>query len=252
MARMGWSCNLIAGRSAGSIRMSDFKVVSVDMFGTLVDVNSIAPLVWRQFLKDRYTIELAKQYWDRANVLLFQIYDRVIQEQRYVPPKVIFKQCYSELFREIGLDFDPEKAALILAHNHSFSEPFSDAAPFLNAVGKNFPICVSSDTDEDMLGQLKHLYPFDTVFTSESLETYKTGANGRFFSAVIDYYDKEPERIIHIGDSLSDIIGAKEAGIVTCWLNRKNKTWSHDIKPDYEVKSLFKAASILGINIGSE
>ncbi|MDO8716250.1 MAG: hypothetical protein Q7J73_05525, partial [Dehalococcoidales bacterium] len=107
---------------------------------------------------------------------MFQIYDRVIQEHRYLPPKVIYKQCYAELFKEIGLDFDPEQAALILAHQHSFSEPFGDAAPFLDLVGKNCPICVSSDTDEDMLGRLRQLYPFDNVFTSEILGAYKTGS----------------------------------------------------------------------------
>ena len=229
--------------------MKEFKVVSVDMFGTLVDTDSIALSVWRTYLKDRYTFELAKQCWERAEVLVFQYYDEVIRRRQYVPPKSIYKQCYSELFPEFGIDFDPEEAAQILAHRHSFCEPFVDTAPFLDLVGKNYSVCVSSDTDEDMLGQLRQLYPFDNVFTSEALGTYKTGSDGKFFSAVIEYYNEDPGRIIHIGDSLSDIIGASEAGIVTCWLNRKGREWGHDIRPDYEVTSLIGAAAVLGLEI---
>ncbi|MBI2851312.1 MAG: HAD family hydrolase [Chloroflexi bacterium] len=227
--------------------MKRFSVVSVDMFGTLANGDSIAPLVWRAFLKDRYTDKLGRQCWNRASQLVFQLYDQVVRERRYVAPKVIYEQCYRQLFPEIGLDFDPAEAARILAHQQSFSQPFADVAPFLESVGKHYPICISSDTDEDMLGQLRRLHPFDNVFTSESLGTYKAGVGGEFFAAVIAYYHEEPGRIIHIGDSVYDVTGANEAGIVTCWLNRNSKTWSHDTKPDYEVKSLAEAAAILGI-----
>ena len=100
-----------------------------------------------------------------------------------------------------------------------------------------------------MLGQLRELHSFDNIFTSEGLETYKTGSEGKFFSAVIEHYDIEPGRIIHIGDSLSDVLGANEAGIVTCWLNRNGIKWRHDVKPDYEVTSLSEVALILGTKI---
>ncbi len=225
--------------------MTRFKVVSVDMFGTLANGDSIAPLVWRPFLKDRYTDELAKQCWDRAGRLVFQHYDEVVRDRRYVPPKAIYQQCYSELFPEIGVEFDTAEAAMILARGHASSQPFPDALPFLESVGKRYPICLSSDTDEDMLGPLRQMYPFDAVFTSEALGTYKTGPEGKFFKAVIEHYKVEPGRVIHIGDSLSDIMGAHEAGIVACWLNRSGKTWSYEIKPDYEVKSLAEATALL-------
>ncbi len=232
--------------------MTQFRVVSVDMFGTLVNVGSRKYLVWRTFLKDRYTDELAEEYWGRATDLVFQYFeDQVIQKRQYIPPKAIFETCYSKLFSEIALDFNPKEAAQVLAHQHSFSTPYGDAMLFLDSVGKEYPICLSSDTDEDMLGSLKQLYPFDNIVTSERLESYKTSSDKRFFSEIINHYGVRPKNIIHIGDSSSDIVGASEAEIVTCWLNRNDRIWSHDIKPDYEVKSLIEAASVLGVSIGS-
>ena len=102
-----------------------------------------------------------------------------------------------------------------------------------------------------MLGSLVEIHPFDKVVTSERIESYKAGTDGRVFSEIISHYGVRPEHIIHIGDSSYDIIGAGEAGIVTCWLNRNDSVWSHEIEPDYEVTSLFEAASVLGVDIDS-
>jgi len=233
--------------------MADFKVVSIDMFGTLVDVDGIACDVWKTFLKDEYTVELAVKYWKRASELVFKYFDEeVIRKHQYVSPMVIFEKCYSELFQEMDLDFSPEEAAKVLAYYHSSSKPFSDTLPFLNSAGKKYPICLSSDTNDVMLGELTKLYAFDYIFTSDHLEAYKSNAGKRFFSAVVTHYGVKPQEIIHIGDSNSDIIGASEAGLITCWLNRNGRQWSHNITPDYEVNSLFETASVLGIEVESE
>ncbi|HEY33238.1 MAG TPA: HAD family hydrolase [Dehalococcoidia bacterium] len=227
-----------------------FKVISIDMFGTLVDIDSIRHAVWRTFLKDRYTTELADEYWNRVGDLLFQLIDdHIIEERSYVPLKAIFEMMYSGFFSEIGLDFDPKEAAMVLVQQHAFSTPHDDAIRFLDSVGREYPICLASDTDDDMLGPLTQMYPFDRVITSEQIESYKASADKRFFSEIVDQYGVKPEHIIHIGDSSYDIIGASEVGITTCWLNRNNRTWSHGTKPDYEVNSLIEAASILGIDI---
>ena len=187
--------------------MIDLRVVSVDMFGTLVDIGSRKYTVWRTFLKERYSDELAEEYWARATDLLFQyMQEQVMPLDEYIPLKTIFEVCYDMLFSEIGLDFDPKEAARVLAYQHTFSLPHGDARLFLDAVGREYSICVSSDTDDDMVPPLHALYPFDRVFTSEQLRSYKASADSNFFSAVIDYYGVGPDTMIHIGDSTSDII----------------------------------------------
>ena len=99
--------------------MTEFNVVSIDMFGTLVDIGSIRHVVWRTFLKDGYTTELANDYWNRVGDLLFQLIDdHIIEERPYVPLKAIFETMYSRFFSDIGLDFNPREAARVLAHQH--------------------------------------------------------------------------------------------------------------------------------------
>jgi len=65
--------------------MKKFSIVSVDMFGTLVDTDSIAPSVWRTFLKDEFTEELAEKHWNRASELVYgYLNEQVIKKQQYI------------------------------------------------------------------------------------------------------------------------------------------------------------------------
>jgi FMN hydrolase / 5-amino-6-(5-phospho-D-ribitylamino)uracil phosphatase len=228
--------------------MPSFKIVSVDMFGTLVNVDSIAPDVWKAFLKNEYSSELAEKYWNRASELVFKYFDeQIIKKGRYVSLDTIFRECYEELFLEIKLKFNPGEASKVLAYHHSHSKPYGDALSFLGSAGGKYPVCLSSDTSDFMLGDLTKLYPFDHIFTSENLLSYKSNSGGRFFSAVTSHYGISPEDIIHIGDSNSDVIGAHDAGVTSCWLNRNNRKWTNAVKPDYEAASLVEVAKIMGI-----
>ena len=230
--------------------MKKYEVVSVDMFGTLADLSSVDQLVWTEILGSEYTPELAEKYWYAASKKVLKFFeDEIMGKGRYVSPRLMFEQCYSELFPEEGIKNNPQDAAEILARHHSQSKLFDDAQPFLNSVGKIYTICLSSDTDEDMLGPLREIYSFDKVFTSEEIGAYKTGSGGRFFKAVVDHYGIRPESVIHIGDTIADIAGASEAGITTCWLNRTKGTWQYEFKPDIEVSSLFEFAKLLNIEI---
>ncbi|MFC1533190.1 HAD family hydrolase [Thermodesulfobacteriota bacterium] len=226
--------------------MSRFKIISIDMFQTLVNVECRKSIIWQTILKDNYTPESADEYWKRANELVFGYFKtRVIKNNHYMPVKSIFQECYSQLFSEISCTFDPMEAAQVLAEQHPLSPPFHDALPFLRKVGELYPICLASDTDDDMLGSLMKIYDFDHIFTSEQLQAYKIHPSNKFFKDILDHYQLKPQQIIHIGDSSSDILGPQRLGIVTCWLNRNDQPWLHEILPDYVVGSLSEAASIL-------
>ena len=226
------------------------KVVSVDMFGTLADLGSIKRAVWQSFLGEDYTDSLADAHWSRATDLLMSYFeDEITTNGRYVPLRAIFEYCYGTVFDEIGLNLDPAEAAAIVTDHHWRSTPHEDAEPFLSAVGARYPLCLSSDADEDMLPPLAALYRFDQVVISERLESYKSSPDKRFFAEVVRRCDVAPEDIFHIGDGSFDVVGAGGAGIATCWLNRSGRDWTHTVQPDHEVTTLIEAASLLGIEI---
>ena len=230
--------------------MKKYEVVSVDMFGTLADLSSVRENMWREILGKEYTPNLAEEYWNRASNLLYEFFEtKIMKEGQYVPPKSMFFHCFSILFAEKGISANPEEATTIFTRHHSRSGLFNDAQLFLISVGREYPVCLSSDTDEDMLGPLRDIYPFDKVFTSEEIGAYKTGSDGRFFKALVAHYGIKPEFIIHVGDTIADIAGASQAGITTCWLNRTGRTWPYEVKPDVELSSLLEFAEILNVDV---
>lgn len=228
--------------------MREYKVISVDMFQTLVDVSSRQYEVFKRILGDLYDKVLAEECWEEANKILSDCLKKYItQSTSFYTIKAIFEICYQELFPQKGITFDPKKGAEILANEHGYSNSYLDAEIFLDVVKKYYPVCLVSDTDYDMVKPLLDRFQFDKVFLSEELQCYKHSQQKSLFQDVLSYYEVKPSEIIHIGDSFADVAGAKSFGITTCWLNRNSSRWAHEIKPDYIVTSLIEVAKLIGI-----
>lgn len=229
--------------------MHNIRLVSVDLFQTLVDINSRKEAVWRQILQGDYTPERGEHCWGVASEILKTVYlQKAAAANGFTSVREIFRTCFQDAFRRLGIDFDPREAARIMAHEHARSRPFADTAPFLDAIGRRHTVCLASDTDDDMIGPLAALCDFDHIFTSQGLGTYKINATNHFFAKVLAHYGErgiQPENVIHIGDSSADVLGAGYTGIRTCWLNRKKIPWEHGVAPDYEIASLDEALALI-------
>ena len=228
--------------------MTKFKVVSLDMFQTLVNVNSRRHSTWHKILGDAYSESLAEEYWGESSKLVLGYFNKLVSEERaFYKVKSIFENCYRELFLQRGINFDPKEGAKILAYEHGRAFSYEDTETFLAALSQAYPICLVSDTDRDMIQPLLERFKFDQTFLSEDFQCYKFNPNSTLFNEVINHYQVDPKEIIHIGDGYSDVVGANRAGITTCWLNRAKSQWNHPIKPDYTITSLREAVAILGV-----
>jgi putative hydrolase of the HAD superfamily len=228
--------------------MVRFEVISIDMFQTLVDVHSRRNYIWKRILKKDYSEELAQEYSTLMGEFIYRRFHQdVILAEEFSNLKSIFREYYKEVFIKTGLKFSPQKAVEIWASEHSLATPYSDTNDFFNCIGKVIPICLVSDADIDMISSHVENFNFGQVFISEKVKAYKNQSNGKVFKEVIEYYNVKPERILHIGDTLSDIMGANRVGIKTCWINRNEDKWKYDIKPTYIINSLRDIAGILGL-----
>lgn len=227
--------------------MDLFSVVSVDMFETLINVMILRHRFWREVLGEDFSDALVDKYSGQWRRSFLDHFNRAVKNTDcFMNLNHIFESYWRDFFRRFAIDCDPEKAVQIHFAIHRAAPPFEDTQIFLDSIQKKFPICLVTDSDNEMI--LPHLakYNFDRIFISERLKAYKSDPRNRMFNAVISHYKIPSERIFHIGDMYSDISGANKAGITTCWLNRGGVPWNHSIKPDYEVRSLLEAAAILG------
>lgn len=157
---------------------------------------------------------------------------------------------FTIFFSEIGLDIEGKAAREIYEHRLSIGHYFIDGAKELleNLYGKYRLYLASNGTLSVQTGRIAssgiEKY-FDGIFISQKIG-YDKPSREYFLECFKQIPDFIREETVIIGDSLSsDIKGGKNAGIKTCLFNPKNKELSSDIKPDYEVKSLYEIPSLL-------
>jgi len=227
-------------------------VVCIDMFQTLVDVNSRRHLFWHEVLQEKYSERLAEEY-SASWVELFneRFNDAARLSSGFATVKSIAAICFDKVFTKTGLTFDSEHAAQMWIDEHKLAPPYDDTKVFLQSVSAYFPVCLVSDADDEMIWPHLEKYQFDMVFISERFKAYKNTPDGKLFRAVINHYQTVPQKVIHIGDGYNDIGGANRVGITACWLNRDRRKWNHNVKPNHEVASLIEAASLLGIQVNN-
>ena len=228
--------------------LQNIGVVSVDMFQTLVNVDTRKHPFWQQVLGENYTKEQAEVYWSQLKAFLYGEYGELFSKNLdFIKARSVAERSFAKLFDHLGLKLDPTYAADVFVKEHGLATPFADTVQFLQEVGKLYPICLVSDADEEMFGPLRELHTFDHIFTSEHMGGYKGSLSGDLFRGVVEHYGMAPESIVHIGDSYFDVLGAGRTGLISCWLNRFDKPWEHEVKPHRVVTSLTEAGLLLGV-----
>jgi len=223
---------------------SRINIISIDLFRTLVNLEQTPEIIRQMFLASHFSEEESENYLRKAEEILMKRWEAAgTGNGAFLNVRRILEDTVGELFGEIHLELDVRTAADALMKAHRTGKLFEDARPFLDSIGWKYKICLSTDCDTEMLGNLTEIWAFDRIFVSEELRAYKL--DPRFFEKVIDHYGVPPDHILHIGDSKSDIVTPKRLGIMTCWLNRRNQEWNQPIKADIEVKSLIEVPEIL-------
>lgn len=207
------------------------------MFQTLVNVNSRREYVWRPILNGFFTSDLAEQCGGRLLELFWDHSSDLRSTKQFHLTQDIYKRCFESLFKEKGMTYDPLEATRILISEHTQSELYEDTVEFLEGIINKYKVCIVSDTDEAMLPKFYLDYRL-RIFTSEQYQSYKNDDHNAMFKQLLHTYHVNPSQVIHIGDSISDIVGAKREGIVSCWLNRERRSWGHEVKPDLIIHSL--------------
>ena len=86
---------------------------------------------------------------------------------------------------------------------------------------------------------------FQDIFVSDEIGIAKP--NVAFFNHCLEHsHHPDKNDILEIGDTLeSDILGAKNASIKSCWINPTGAYCPPDLKPDYEIKHLVELLDIV-------
>jgi 2-haloacid dehalogenase len=213
--------------------MATPRVLSFDVYGTLVDVRSGARAAFARILAavgaDHLDPLEVWEQWEGANI------------RRYRPPyrayKTICRESLAETFARLGVRGDP---ALIRHYFDAYPRfaRFPDVDAVLDRLARDHRLALVSNIDDDLLSATQLGRRFDVVCTAERAGGYKP--DGTLFRALLSDAKVEAAALLHSGQSQwTDMVGAKPLGIAVAWINRRALPLAPEVpRPDYEFRDL--------------
>ncbi len=157
---------------------------------------------------------------------------------------------FAVLFRELGICVDATLCARTYEQHLSVGHYFLPGAEeTVDMLSKEYRLFLASNgTASVQKGRMTsaNLYRFfEKVFVSQEIGHNKP-SRAYFDGCFAQIPGFAPKRAMIVGDSLtSDILGGKNAGMQTCWVNPAHSPGRPDISPDYEIEYLHQLPALL-------
>jgi 2-haloacid dehalogenase len=218
-----------------------YRLLSFDVYGTLVNTSSVIAKTFRSILdaanSPHIDAQVFYQFWEQRNISHYF--------QPYVSYKDICKSSLREAFEHFGIPGGD--ADLINNYFSAFKEMelYPDVQPALNALQSKYRIAAVSNIDDDLFHATPLAFDFDLVCTAERARGYKP--DGTLFRYLLAHAGVPSNEILHSGQSqFTDLVGAKPLHLTVAWINRRNMSLSPDVpKPDYILSDVASLMRIL-------
>ena len=227
--------------------MNKITTISFDADGTLWDFEGVMRHALECALAElRRLIPSAP---DSLSIeTLIAIRDQVAEEQkgRGLTHEVIRLEAFKHTLQFINHP-DDELAVhlntLYLKHRFEDIMLFDDVLPTLDALqgGYMMGLLSNGNTYPERCG-LEGYFQFVVFAQDYGIQK----PDPRLFEIAIERAACTKHHLLHVGDSFqNDVIGAKQAGIKSVWLNRQREDKETKEQPDFEISSLSELIEVL-------
>ena len=230
------------------MKLSDFRVLTFDCYGTLINWEAgILPALHRilsahsKHIDDAALLKLYGDFELRAEQPPFQTYREVLGS--------VVHQFSDEL------GFAPtDEEVRSLADSLPTWKPWPDTVIALRQLKTRFRLAILSNVDDDLFTSTRPQLEvtFDEVVTAQQAQAYKPSL--KLFELALSRINAPAHRVLHVGQSLyHDVIPAQALGLATVWVNRPSSrpgvgaVKSANGRPDMTVTSLAELASAVGL-----
>src|SRR5579872_3868171 len=204
------------------------KLISFDVFGTLISVRDSSYGAFERILSDVHApqidVKAFWEHWEHRNIAHYW--------EPYRSYRDICELSLSETFVHFNLDGN---SRLIELYFEAFPRFFlyDDVARTLDRLSKHTKLAVVSNIDDDLLALTPLRREFDLVCTAERARGYKP--DGTLFRYLIAHAGCAREEILHSGQSqFTDLVGGKPLGLTIAWINRRQVALDSSVpRPDF-------------------
>jgi HAD superfamily hydrolase (TIGR01549 family) len=237
-----------------------YKAIFFDFGGTLMcaESDNVAHLHMMKDVIQRYNLSVSPEDMvTKYNSYLFTkemtLLDTDPEEKSFTPLRESTKKAFRGVLREYNIQPSKEDFhwfSKSFFENHiKYIKLFPETLLILRELKKiNLHVGIISDIDNDFQDIQFKVFGiseiFDSITTSEEVQSYKP--ESKIFQVALNKARCRGEESIIIGDSYKkDIVGGKNMGMTTIWINKFSQNNSDNDKADFIVKDLKEISPIL-------
>ena len=203
------------------MKLTDFKALTFDCYGTLIDwetgiLAALEPL-----------LNAGELTLEREAVLAE--FARHEAAQEVATPAMLYRELLAQVHRRLAREWRvsvPEALHVAFGASVPRWPVFADTPSALQYLGRHYQLIILSNVDRDSFAGSKEKLgvEFDAICTAQDIGSYKPDA--RNFRYLIDAVAKlgiDRGQILHTAQSLyHDHAPAQAAGLATAWIDRRD------------------------------
>jgi 2-haloacid dehalogenase len=216
------------------------KLMSFDVFGTLISVRDSSYAAFARMLKEagaaHVDVKAFWEYWEHRNIAHYW--------EPYRSYREICELSLAEAFAHFQVN---GKSRALDRYFDAFPGFFlyDDVLPTLERISKRCKLALVSNIDDDLLAATPLKRNFDLICTAQRARGYKP--DGTLFRYLLDHAGVAKDEILHSGQSqFTDMVGGKPLGLTIAWINRRNVALDDSVpRPDFilgDIQSLAQVA----------
>ncbi len=214
-----------------------YDLILLDLDGTILDFKASEKKSLKKLFEE-LNIEYKNDYHEKYSEINKAYWKRL--ERGEIDKKYLKKNRFKDFFKSINIETNSDENNIFLHHLSVCDDIIEGSRELLERIhGKLTIIAATNGIKTVQHSRLKSTgfdKYFDLVVTSE--EAGHAKPRREFFDFCTEKYPEvKKKRILMIGDSLdSDIRGAIDYEIDSCWFNPKSK--ETELKPTYTINKL--------------
>jgi 2-haloacid dehalogenase len=227
------------------MRLSDFRVLTFDCYGTLIDWESgmIAAL---KPLTDR-----VGQALGRDQILAAHARHEAAQQAQ--TPTKLYRDLLAVVYKRLGEEWGvPPSWEECVTYGRSVGDwpAFPDTVESLRYLKQHYKLVILSNVDNESFARTNARLgvTFDAVMTAEDIGSYKPAlANFEYMIARLGVMGIDMDGVLHTAESLFHDHGpAAKIGLRSCWIHRRHAEGGFGatmpaeeaLRPDFRFTSL--------------
>jgi 2-haloacid dehalogenase len=224
----------------------ELAVLTFDLYGTVVDMQSGLTEMAAPFLRDKGWQGRPHQFvtwWRRThfeNSMIDALCDR-----GHTPYRQIGERAVAHVMDRAGIEHGAEEAAWLVAQIEKL-RPFPEVIAALESLKSKYKLAILSNGDRDMLANAMPYvgFDFDAVISVEEAGYFKP--HHATYAKAAEILGEAPGRIMHVANHPFDCIGAKASGMRAAYIDRRSRPFEETPhQPDLVVRDFAELAGVL-------